>query len=127
MATNPVCWFEIYVNNLQRAKTFYQAVLDVELTLLSDPTENQDIEMLAFPSNMEEYGATGALVKMVGVSAGGNSSLVYFSCQDCAIEGARIEGAGGKIEQDKMPIGEHGFIVVAMDSEGNMFGLHSLK
>ena len=101
MATNPVCWFEIYVNNLQRAKTFYQAVLDVELTLLSDPTENQDIEMLAFPSNMEEYGATGALVKMVGVSAGGNSSLVYFLAKIVRLKARELKVLVEKLSKKK--------------------------
>ena len=35
--------------------------------------------------------------------------------------------AGGKVEREKMSIGEYGFIVLALDTEGNMFGLHSLK
>lgn len=40
---------------------------------------------------------------------------------------ARVEKNGGKIQREKMSIGEHGFIVLAIDTEGNMFGLHSLK
>lgn len=38
--------------------------------------------MWSFLSNFEEYGATGALVKMEGVSAGINSTVIYFSCED---------------------------------------------
>lgn len=30
--SNPVSWFEIHVENLQRAKTFYQAVFELPLT-----------------------------------------------------------------------------------------------
>ena len=36
---NPVCWFEIYVDDMERAKLFYQTVLGTELSLLSDPTD----------------------------------------------------------------------------------------
>ena len=38
-----------------------------------------------------------------------------------------IEKAGGKIHTPKMSIGEHGFITLFSDTEGNMVGLHSMK
>ena len=81
--------------------------------------------MMSFPMSMERTGASGALARTKGVESGGNSTLVYFSCQDCAIEASRIEEAGGRIQQPKMAIGQYGFIVLACDTEGNMFGLHS--
>ncbi|RZG43070.1 MULTISPECIES: VOC family protein [Acinetobacter] len=124
---NPVCWFEIYVNDLQRARIFYETVLNIKLTDFHNPDSSQDIQMKHFPFDMQLYGATGALVKMEGVLAGGNSTIVYFNSDDCAIEQARIESAGGKIHQTKMSIGEHGHIVLAIDTEGNMFGIHSMK
>ncbi|MGY0578320.1 MAG: VOC family protein, partial [Paraglaciecola chathamensis] len=65
--SNPVGWFEIYVEDMDRATAFYQTVLAVELTLLTDPTEEQ-VHMMAFPSDMEKYGASGALVKMAGMA-----------------------------------------------------------
>ena len=126
MAENPVAWFEIYVEEMGRAKKFYENVLAINLEKLNDPTDS-GIEMWAFPSNMEGYGATGALVKMDGFGAGGNSTLVYFSCKDCAVEESMVDKAGGKIKKYKMAIGEYGFISLAIDSEGNMFGLHSQK
>jgi predicted enzyme related to lactoylglutathione lyase len=126
MANNPVAWFEIYVDDLARAKRFYESVLSVNLDVLGDPNDTS-IEMLSFPSNMEKYGASGALVKMEGFKAGGNSTLIYFSCDDCAIEESKVEAAGGHIQKPKMSIGEYGFISLAVDSEGNMFGLHSMK
>lgn len=126
MGNNPVAWFEIYVDETDRAKKFYESILAISLEKLNDPTDS-GVEMWAFPSDMENYGATGALVKMNGVDAGGNSTVVYFSCEDCVIEEARVEGAGGKIQQTKMSIGEYGFISLAIDTEGNMFGLHSMK
>lgn len=126
MTTNPVGWFEIYVNDLARAKSFYQSVLNTSLESLGDLT-NEDIEMLAFPSNFDVYGAGGALVKMSGIKAGGNSTLIYFSCDDCAVEESRILASGGKIQRPKMSIGDYGFISLGIDTEGNIFGLHSLK
>ncbi|QHJ10397.1 hypothetical protein FX988_00609 [Paraglaciecola mesophila] len=122
--TNPVGWFEIYVEDMDRAKAFYQTVLAVTLETLTDPTDEQ-AHMLAFPSDMEKYGAAGALVKMTGMTPGGNSTLVYFSCEDCAVEAGRVSQAGGAVEQAKMSIGEYGFIALVKDTEGNMFGLHS--
>ena len=123
---NPIGWFEIYVDNIERAKNFYSTILDIELVRLTDPTES-NTQMWSFPSDFENYGASGALVKMEGMPAGGNSTQVYFSCNDCAEEESRVEAAGGKIEQSKTAIGEYGFCTLAMDTEGNRFGLHSEK
>ena len=69
----------------------------------------------------------GALVRMGGVPSGGNSTIVYFICDDCAVEEGRIEPSGGKIMKKKFSIGEYGFISLVFDTEGNMFGLHSMK
>ena len=65
--------------------------------------------------------------KFIPSAAGGNSTLVYFSCDDCAIEESKVESAGGVIRQAKTSIGEYGFCTLAIDTEGNVFGLHSLK
>jgi predicted enzyme related to lactoylglutathione lyase len=72
-------------------------------------------------------GAPGALVKMEGFASGGNSTLVYFTCSDCAVEAKRASGNGGKIFKDKFSIGKYGFIALVIDTEGNMLGLHSLQ
>ncbi len=72
-------------------------------------------------------GASGSLVKMEGFPSGGNSTLVYFSCVDCAIEEGRVAASGGRIQREKMSIGPYGFISLAIDTEGNMFGLHSTQ
>ena len=127
MANNPVGWFEIYVQNMQRATGFYEAVLQVKLEPLSPPGDPGDLQMLAFPMQMDVPGAAGALVNMKGVPSGGNSTLVYFNCNDCAEEAGRVVAAGGKIDREKMSIGEFGFIALAVDTEGNMIGLHSPK
>jgi predicted enzyme related to lactoylglutathione lyase len=122
MGGNPVRWFEIYVQDMARARAFYEAVLGVQLSRLEGP----DMEMWSFPEQMEQYGATGALVKMPGFPSGGNSVLVYFASEDCAVEAARVAAAGGSLQKEKFSIGQYGFIALATDSEGNMFGLHSM-
>ncbi len=76
---------------------------------------------------MEKYGANVAFEKMEGVKAGGNSTLIYFGSEDCTTEENPIEKAGGKIFKPKISIGEHGFISLFFDAEGNMAGLHSMK
>jgi predicted enzyme related to lactoylglutathione lyase len=119
---NPIGWFEIYVDDMGRAQKFYEAVLGVQL----QPLEGGGPHMLAFPSSMEHYGCGGTLVHMDGFKAGGNSTLVYFSCADCAVEEGRVVAAGGKVQKPKMSIGPYGHISLVIDTEGNMFGLHSM-
>ena len=123
MKTNPVGWFEIYVQDMDRAKEFYESVFQIKLERLNNP----ELELWSFPMHMDYTGASGALVKIEGFPSGGNSILVYFSCADCAIEEARIAEFGGSIQRGKMSIGEYGFISLVFDTEGNMFGLHSMK
>jgi len=66
MKRNPVGWFEIYVQDIPRAKAFYDAVFQIELPPLAnpDPQSFPDMEMFAFPSAMESHEASGALVNM---------------------------------------------------------------
>ncbi len=123
MANNPVGWFEIYVQDTKRAVTFYEAVFKVKLENVKAP----ECDMWMFPHGMDKSGAGGALVKMQGVASGGNSTLVYFNCADCAVEAARAKQNGGRIFKDKWSIGQFGFIALVTDTEGNMIGLHSLK
>lgn len=106
MKSNPVGWFEIYVQDMPRAKAFYEAVFQGRLEELQDPTSegSSEMEMWAFPMTMEGAGAAGALVKMPGCPSGG-STLVYFSCEDCAVEAARAASSGGKVFKKKMSIG----------------------
>ena len=124
---NPVVWFEIYVNDLKRARKFYETVFKTKLTELGNP-EDESLNMLAFPGDMNSKGGTsGALVHVKDVNAGGNSTIVYFGSKDCSIEEARVEDAGGELVREKMSIGEYGFITLAKDTEGNMIGIHSME
>jgi predicted enzyme related to lactoylglutathione lyase len=123
MKPNPVGWFEIYVQDLPRARKFYEAVLDTTMTKL----EADGLEMWAFPMSEDAPGISGALLRVPEVPSGGNSTLVYFSCEDCAVPAGRVAGAGGKLQREKMSIGQYGHVALACDTEGNLFGMHSMK
>ena len=123
MKSNPVVWFEIYVQNMERAKAFYECVFAIQFEQLESP----DLEMWAFPMQEDGPGAMGALVRMEGCPSGGNSTLIYFTCADCALEAERAKENGGQIFKDKFSIGQYGFISLVNDTEGNMIGLHSMQ
>ncbi len=123
MKSNPVVWFEIYVQNMERAKAFYECVFAIQLEKL----ENPDLDMWAFPMQEDGPGAMGALVRMEGCPSGGNSTLIYFTCADCALEAERAKENGGRIFKDKFSIGQYGFISLVYDTEENMIGLHSMQ
>jgi uncharacterized protein len=119
-----VGWFDIYVSDMKRAQTFYETLLDTTLVPMDDPN-NPAAEMRAFGDDFASHGAGGALVKLDFAQPGPGGSMVYFSCEDCAVEEARALSAGGAIVRPKFPIGEHGFVSIITDTEGNMIGLHS--
>ncbi len=90
MKPNPVVWFEIYVQDLSRARNFYEQVFQCRLEPLVSPEgQASGFEMLAFPGDMTTTGAGGALVKMEGAPTGPGGCLVYFACDDCAVDQAR--------------------------------------
>jgi uncharacterized protein len=123
MAQNPVRWFEIHVQDMGRAKKFYEAVFKVKLQRLN----GSGPAMWAFPTQMGQMGTSGMLVKTDGTASGGNSVIIYFGCADCAVEEARAAKHGGRIQQAKMPIGEYGYCSLVYDTEGNLIGLHSMQ
>ena len=125
MTINPVVWFEIYVQEMARARKFYEEVFGLTLTQLESPIPG--MELWSFPMAQDTPGATGALVKMEGKDSGGGGTLVYFSCADCSAQAAKAASSGGQVFRDKFPIGQYGFIALVYDTEGNMIGLHSMQ
>src|SRR6185437_5086330 len=67
MKANPVGWFEIYVQDMNRAKRFYETVFQGKLEKLDSP----GIEIWAFPMERNAAGCPGALVRIEGVPSGG--------------------------------------------------------
>lgn len=126
-AKNPFTWVEIYVDNMERARKFYEAVFQFDMVPMETPGDMGDLEMLSFPWEDGGANVSGALCKMADMKPGAGGTLVYFTCEDCAVESDRISAAGGQLVQAKFPIGQHGFIALAMDTEGNLIGLHSMR
>ncbi|NRF37219.1 VOC family protein [Pedobacter foliorum] len=131
---NPFVWTEISVNDLARAKKFYESVLQIQLSELAAPdtmkVDKDDpcyFEMLAFPGDMMGPGSSGTLVKSSMSKPGAGGIMVYFHAEDCAVELSRVAAAGGKVIAEKMSLGEYGFCGVAEDTEGNHIGFHSMK
>jgi len=126
-AKNPFTWVEIYVADMKRAQQFYETILDIQMAELPMPEGMGEMQMLSFPWAEGERNISGALVKMENMIPGTGGTLVYFACENCATEESRVEKAGGKVLQPKMPIGEYGFCSLVMDTEGNTIGLHSMN
>ncbi|MBD79302.1 MAG: glyoxalase [Crocinitomicaceae bacterium] len=119
---NVVTWFEIPVNDMDRAVGFYQNILDVELNL-NDMGPNK---MAWFPWSQGAPGSAGTLIKGEGYAPSAEGSVVYFSCEPDLQESLdKVESNGGKVLVPKMGIGEFGFIAQIMDTEGNRVALHS--
>ncbi|NND64442.1 MAG: VOC family protein [Gammaproteobacteria bacterium] len=119
--TNPVGWFEIPVNNLPRAKSFYEQVLGV--TLEDNRMGNQ--EMAWFPMQQAGYGAAGGLIKSAKHEPSKRGTLVYLSVDDIDATLIRVETHGGEMLMPKTSIGKRSYIAHFADCEGNRVALHS--
>lgn len=123
-----VGWFEIPVADMDRAINFYQAVFDINIS----KHQMGPLLMGWFPALDSKPGAQGSLVfnKEFYNPSKTEGVLIYFTSQaaDCAVELGRVEGAGGKVLQEKKLIApDIGYMGLFIDSEGNRVAIHSLK
>ncbi|AWL12478.1 hypothetical protein HMF8227_02008 [Saliniradius amylolyticus] len=123
MKPNPVGWFEIPCLDIERAKLFYHNAFDAEFEQL----EMGPCQMAMFPYDHDKPQCTGALVQGPDYEPNHKGVLIYFVCDEVTAQLTRINSAGGRTLEEKMSIGEHGFIGLFEDSEGNRLGLHSMK
>ena len=122
MKHNMVGWFEIPVNDMDRAKRFYETVFEIEVAI----HDFGGMLMGWFPFDESKPGATGTLIKQESYIPSQEGTLVYFNSADVQLELDRVVSAGGKIYQPKTQISpEHGFMGAFIDSEGNRIALHS--
>lgn len=119
-------WFEIPVNNFDRAKLFYETIFDYQMP------ENQmgPARMGFLLYDFKNGGRGGAIVhypeRFTPVA---NGILIYLNCEpDLQPVLSRVPGAGGKIIEEKKEINPNlGFWALIEDSEGNRLALHSMK
>jgi predicted enzyme related to lactoylglutathione lyase len=117
-----VNWFELYVTDFNRAKKFYETALQTSL----QESEMERCRMGIFPCD-HTNGVGGAITKMDGIAPGAGGTLVYLNVEG-DLDGVlnRIPSAGGAVVKPRTSIGEHGFIGIIKDTEGNLVGLHSM-
>ena len=126
--TNVLTWFEIPVTDLDRAKKFYETILDIKMVKRADGNN----EGAFFPYNPDVIQATsgrvtGVLVKSDRNKASDHGTMVYINASpnlQNVID--RVEPAGGKIIAPRIEI-PAGYIAVILDTEGNKIGLHAEK
>jgi predicted enzyme related to lactoylglutathione lyase len=120
-----VGWFEIPVQNMNRAKKFFDTVFGISISI----HDFGGLKMGWFPNDPDKKGATGSLVQHESyIPSTTDGALVYFSCEDLAHELKKVEAAGGTVLRPKTQIGEgHGFMALLADTEGNRIALHSHK
>ncbi|MBX2826565.1 MAG: VOC family protein [Flavobacteriaceae bacterium] len=123
---NAINWFEIPVNDYERAKKFYSEVIGAEIA--DHHMDEQNIKYGIFPYEMESHKVGGAIYQMDGVKPSKDGSTVYLNGgDDLSIPLSRVESAGGTIVMPKTDIQENGFIAQFIDTEGNRVALHSMS
>ena len=112
-------WFEIPVDDFDRAKKFYETIFETSLHAM----DFGSFKMGIFPH--KNVGA--AICKGAYYKTGDSGPVVYMNANpDLRSVQDRIEAAGGKIIQSKKQISpEHGFMALFIDPEGNRLALHS--
>jgi predicted enzyme related to lactoylglutathione lyase len=119
-----VNWFELFVADFDRAKRFYETVLQASLQEVG----MANCRMAMFPYD-NTNGVGGSITKgSEAASPGQGGTLVYLNVEgdlDAVLK--RIPSAGGSVTKARTSIGEHGFIAIFKDTEGNSVGLHSME
>jgi len=123
MEKNVVNWFEVPVEDMDRAKNFYSKLLGITLSDMPSP----EMEMAVFPMVQGAENSAGALVKSSYHEPATVGTTIYFSCEDVANQLGKVPDLGGQIVMPKTSIGEYGFIAHIIDTEGNKVALHSQK
>lgn len=116
-------WFEIPAQNFERAKKFYETVLDITMLI---PFEG--IKYAMFTADMQNGEISGGLVEEEGYEPSQKGSLIYLNGgEDLSLPLSKVESAGGKVVVSKKSIGPNGFMAIFVDTEGNRVAFHSLK
>ena len=120
---NSINWFEIPVNDFNRAKAFYGTLFGSDIMEMPHP----ELKYGILPCDMQK-GVGGAIVQGEGFEPSMTGPVIYLNGGD-DLSGplSRIEAAGGEILMPKTAIGGNGFMAHFVDSEGNKMALHSMK
>jgi len=121
---NALNWFEIPVEDIERAQEFYEGIFDFEMAPLQ---EMEGMKMVGFPIDMESGKVSGALAESENHFPSEEGSVIYLNANpDIQLILDRIEDLGGEILMPKTQISpEIGYMAFFIDSEGNRVGLHA--
>jgi uncharacterized protein len=116
-------WFEIPVEDFERAKRFYGRVLDYEM-----PEHRWGANRMGL-LRFGEGGVGGAIVEGPGYVPTRSGVFVYLNGgDDLNVILGRVAGAGGEVVRGKTLFSpEVGYFALFLDSEGNELGLHSMS
>ena len=114
-------WVDIPVLDLERAITFYEAVLASRV--MREGGSGVPFAVLAHGGS----DVAGCLVQASADHAPSpNGPLVYLNVDGRIADAERAAAAnGGHVLQPSHPIGPHGYRAIVIDSEGNRVALHS--
>ncbi|GAB2613599.1 hypothetical protein GCM10027035_07640 [Emticicia sediminis] len=120
--TNPVVYFEIPVNDIDRAIKFYTAVFNFEF----DKEIIDKNEMALFPFSDENLGISGSLAKGEIYKPTEDGVVIYFKTEniDETLKLASLNG--GQILYPKTDNGI-GLVAEFKDTEGNRIALYQSK
>jgi uncharacterized protein len=118
---NPVVYFEIPVDDIDRASAFYEKVLGYKLERVAIDGN----EMAMFPNDDDGSGISGALAKGDSYVPGKQGARVYFKASNIDEILSKAVAAGGKVAYPKTSIGDLGWVAEFEDSEGNVIALHA--
>ncbi len=122
---NALKWFEIPVTDVDRAKAFYENILEIKMQMLPI---NDNLRMALFPAEAGSVG--GALCQNKQFyKPGFHGPVVYLNADpDLQLVLERLSKTKGKIIQAKTQVSEEvGYMAIIEDSEGNRVGLMSSK
>ena len=117
-------WFEIPVQDLDRATRFYEQVFGI--TFNAPPPQMPHLAL--FPMDCSEANITGgALAKLDELKPSMDGTVVYLNAgDDLANPLSRVTPAGGQVLTQKTKINDEvGYYAIFADSEGNRVGMHS--
>jgi predicted enzyme related to lactoylglutathione lyase len=122
---NMIGWFEIPVENMDRAIKFYENVFEIKL----QREKMGPLDMAWFPWVENSIGAGGSLVyDPENYKPSSDGVLIYFTTATGDIDEdlKRVEANGGQAILPKTLISEEiGYMGIFIDSEGNKLALHA--
>lgn len=109
--------FEIPVDDFDRAMDFYNKLFGWKIEKFPGPT---DYLVISTIDNKGNDALKGGMIKRVCTE---HSVTNYIDVPSVAEYVTKIRQLGGKVIVEKMPVPKMGYFAIALDPEGNVFGI----